>query len=222
MFIGPCIIVKVEEWKSKLSCTSACKTSTTQNQPHQISNTQRTENKTTDVVIRQHSRKLLMMGVLMSETCWALKKWNKVASDIKLVFHSSTIAKFFFIDSFKLALHVSDDSFTHLQENFGCICSFLEQCTDSAVCRRPVTHIRSVQSMSPVGSRQQSRCMYGQRAPWRWAKLSPETRRASLKESIEQIWLHLVGCWYHCTSDAPSQKLQNIFFIFVWCCNLSC
>ena len=26
-------------------------------QPHQISNTQRTENKTTDVVIQQHSRK---------------------------------------------------------------------------------------------------------------------------------------------------------------------
>ena len=31
--------------------------------------TQRTENKTTDVVIQQHSRKLLMMDILMSETC---------------------------------------------------------------------------------------------------------------------------------------------------------
>ena len=69
----------------------ACKTNTTQNQPHQISNTQRTENKTTDVVIHQHSRKLLMMDILMSETCWAHKKWNKTASDVKLVFHSSTI-----------------------------------------------------------------------------------------------------------------------------------
>jgi hypothetical protein len=39
------------------------------NQPHQISNTQRTEKKTTDVVIQQHSRKLLMMDILMSETC---------------------------------------------------------------------------------------------------------------------------------------------------------
>ena len=38
-------------------------------QPHQISNTQRTENKTTDVVIQQHSRKLLMMDILMSEMC---------------------------------------------------------------------------------------------------------------------------------------------------------
>ena len=47
----------------------ACKTSTTQNQSHQISNTRRTENKTTDVVIDQHSRKLLMMDILMSETC---------------------------------------------------------------------------------------------------------------------------------------------------------
>ena len=48
------------------------------------------QNKTTDVVIQQHSRKLLMMDILMSETCWAHKKWNKIASDIKLVFHSST------------------------------------------------------------------------------------------------------------------------------------
>jgi hypothetical protein len=43
------------------------------------------------VVIHQHSRKLLMMDILMSETCWAHKNWNKIASDIKLVFHSSTI-----------------------------------------------------------------------------------------------------------------------------------
>ena len=32
-----------------------------------------------------------MMDILMSETCWAHKKWNKIPSDIKLVFHSSTI-----------------------------------------------------------------------------------------------------------------------------------
>jgi len=41
---------------------------------------------TTNVVIQQHSRKLLMMVILMSETCWAHKKWNKIASDIKLVY----------------------------------------------------------------------------------------------------------------------------------------
>ena len=54
---------------STTCCASACNTGTTQTQPHQISNTQRTENKTTDVVIQQHSRKLLMMDILMSETC---------------------------------------------------------------------------------------------------------------------------------------------------------
>ena len=60
-------------------------------QLHQICNTQRTENKTTDVVIQQHSRKLLVVDILMLETCWAHKKWNKIASDFKLVFYSSTI-----------------------------------------------------------------------------------------------------------------------------------
>ena len=55
------------------------------------SNTQRTENKATDVVIHQHSRKLLKMDILMSETCSARNKWNKIASVIKLVFHSSAM-----------------------------------------------------------------------------------------------------------------------------------
>ena len=48
---------------------AACNMGTTQSQPHQISNTQETKNKTTDVVIQQNSRKLLMMDILMSETC---------------------------------------------------------------------------------------------------------------------------------------------------------
>ena len=42
-----------------------------------------------NVAIQQNSRKLLMMDILMSETCWAHKKWNKIVSDIKLVFYSS-------------------------------------------------------------------------------------------------------------------------------------
>ena len=49
-----------------------------------------------NVVIQQTSRKLLMMDILMSETCWAHKKWNKIPSDIKLVFYFSTIAIVFF------------------------------------------------------------------------------------------------------------------------------
>ena len=65
---------------------SACSTDTTETHPHQIFNTHRTENNTTNVVIQQNSRKLLMMDILMSETCCAHKKWNKIASDIMLVF----------------------------------------------------------------------------------------------------------------------------------------
>jgi len=77
-------------WVVSVLQTEACNTDTTQTQPHQISNTNRTKNKTTNVVIRQHSSKLLMMDILMSETCWMHKKWNKIASDIKSVSCSST------------------------------------------------------------------------------------------------------------------------------------
>jgi len=54
-------------------------------------NTHRTKNNSINVVIQQNSRKLLMMDILMSETCWAHKKWNNIASDIKLVFYSSSV-----------------------------------------------------------------------------------------------------------------------------------
>ena len=55
-----------------------------------LQDTHRTKKNTTNVVIQQNSRKLLMMDILISEKCWAHKKWNKIASDIKLVFYSST------------------------------------------------------------------------------------------------------------------------------------
>jgi len=70
---------------------SACNTDTTPTQLHWNSNTHRTKNNTTNMVIQQQSHKFLMMDILMSETCWAHKKWNKIASDIKLAFYSSTI-----------------------------------------------------------------------------------------------------------------------------------
>ena len=35
------------------------------------------------------------MDILMPETCWAHKNWNKIASDIKLIFHSSNIGLVF-------------------------------------------------------------------------------------------------------------------------------
>ena len=34
-----------------------------------LQQTQQTENKTTEMVMHQHSRRLLMMDILMSETC---------------------------------------------------------------------------------------------------------------------------------------------------------
>ena len=49
---------------SVLQGASACNTDTTQTQPHQISNTQQNQNKTINVVIQQHSPKLLMMDIL--------------------------------------------------------------------------------------------------------------------------------------------------------------
>jgi len=77
----------------------SCNTDTTQTQPHQISNIHRTKKKTTNVVIQQHSRKLLMMDILISETCWVHQKWNKIASDIKLVFYSSLIDIWVFLEN---------------------------------------------------------------------------------------------------------------------------
>ena len=57
------------EWYPCCRLSSACNTDTTPTQPHRNSNTYRTKNNTTDVVIQQNSRKLLMMDILMSETC---------------------------------------------------------------------------------------------------------------------------------------------------------
>ena len=83
------------EWcpccRLKHHSASACNTDTTPTQPHRNTKTHRTKNNTTNVVIQQISPKLLMMDILMSKTCWAHKKWNKTASDIKLVFLFSTI-----------------------------------------------------------------------------------------------------------------------------------
>ena len=126
MFIAPCIIVIVEEWKTNLKSfaisfhflcaqhVSDINISITRSlrlfcwittlvvlflvrcvlefrcglvgvvSVLQASLQRRTKNNKTNVVIQQNSRKLLMMDILMSETCWAHKKWNKIASDIKI------------------------------------------------------------------------------------------------------------------------------------------
>jgi len=43
-----------------------------------------------------------MMNILMSETCWAHKKWNKIASDMKLFFYSSKWATFEITNTWKI------------------------------------------------------------------------------------------------------------------------
>ena len=48
-------------------------------EPHPNSNTQQGKNETANMVVQQHSRKLLKMGILMPETCWGSKnKWHLV------------------------------------------------------------------------------------------------------------------------------------------------
>jgi len=42
---------------------------TTTDEPHPNSNTQQSKNNTANVVVQQHSRKLLKMVILMPETC---------------------------------------------------------------------------------------------------------------------------------------------------------
>jgi len=88
LFLVRCVLEFRCGW---FGVVEACNTDTTPTQPHRNSNTHRNKNNTTNVVIQQNSRKLLVMDIWMSETCWAHKKWNKIASDIKLVFYSSTI-----------------------------------------------------------------------------------------------------------------------------------
>ena len=123
-------------WITTVLQASACNTGTTQTQTHQISNTQRTENKTTDVVIQQHSRKLLMVDTLMSETCWAYKKWNKIASDIKLVFQSSTM----YVKRLAHCNLCTKRKLTHHAELIACVHSLavswqkLVVCTQNATC----------------------------------------------------------------------------------------
>jgi len=93
LFLARCVLEFRSGWVGVVSVlqASAYNTDTTPTQPHQNSNTHRAKNNTTNVVIQQNISKLLMMDILMSETCSAHKQWNEVASDIKLVYYSSTI-----------------------------------------------------------------------------------------------------------------------------------
>ena len=131
MFIGPCIIVIVEEWKTnfmslailfhflcaqhvwdinisiirilrlccwittsvvlfsvrcvlEIWCGSFCRLQPAKRGVHKTVTT------ASGTPPSNVAKLLLMMDVLMSETCWAHKKWNEIASDIELVFYSLT------------------------------------------------------------------------------------------------------------------------------------
>jgi len=76
------------------------------------------------VVIQQNSRKLVLMDILMSETCWAHKKWNKIASDIKLVFYSSTMEYLLFINNHKIIIYLFNNKhfLIDLYTNYFILC----------------------------------------------------------------------------------------------------
>ena len=108
MFIGPCIIAIVDEWKTNLmSLAILFHLLCAQHVSHihiSIFRSLRLCWWITTLVVLFSVRcvlellvRLLFGGVRFagwSTTCWAHNKWNKTASDIKLVFHSSAIFLF--------------------------------------------------------------------------------------------------------------------------------
>jgi len=124
LFLVRCVLEFRCGWVGLVSvflAEAACNTDTTPTQPHRNSNTYRTKNNTTNVVIQQNSRELLMMDILISETCWTHKKWNKIASDIKLFFYSSRIYVYLMGES------TENDRFRcvgHMKVNLKCFNAF--------------------------------------------------------------------------------------------------
>jgi len=153
-------------WVLSVLQAEACNTDSTQTQPHQISNTQRTENKTTDVVIQQHSRKLLMMDILKSETCWAHKKWNKIASDIKLVFYSQLSVLIVWLPSHRHTQYRGTMSklnifkFTHSPLHLLCVCLYSADTVDAGI-RQFVNIFQYVLSVIFIAPTISSLCSFG-------------------------------------------------------------
>ena len=71
-------VVELPQWLYcswiAVCCASADSPDTTLAEPHPNSNTQQSKNNTANVVVQQHSRKLLKMDILMPETCLVSKK----------------------------------------------------------------------------------------------------------------------------------------------------
>jgi len=77
------------------------------------------------------------MEILMSETCWAHKKWNKIASDIKLVFYSSAITndarsdkhKYYGVQNDRPVVHKTklNEANRHMVSSV-CVCMYVYMC----------------------------------------------------------------------------------------------
>jgi len=93
------------------------------------------------VVIQQNSRKLLMVDILMSETFWAHKQWNKIANDIKLVFYSSTITMMHGPINIRFANMTCFEPLVHHRRSFWAFCS---TCSLALALHDPVTSWCSV------------------------------------------------------------------------------
>ena len=105
MFIGPCIIEIVDEWKTNLKSLATlfhllCAQHVSDINISILRSLRLCWWITTSVVlfsvrcVLELLLRLIFGGVRFagwSTTCWAHNKWNKTASDIKLVFHSSTM-----------------------------------------------------------------------------------------------------------------------------------
>jgi len=63
--------------KNNSACASAGNPDTTPAELQPNSNTQQTKKETANVVVQQHSRIFMKMGILMPKTCWISKKWNQ-------------------------------------------------------------------------------------------------------------------------------------------------
>ena len=99
MFIGRCIIAIVDEWKTNLMSLAVlfhlCAQHVSDINISIFMSLRLCWWITTSVVlfsVRCVLELLVRADILMSETCWAHNKWHKIASVIKLVFHSPTIA----------------------------------------------------------------------------------------------------------------------------------
>jgi len=102
--------------------------------------------------LTQHQWRLLHTSYTIQSHQASILNWpSEEGNALSLWYQQQTrYSKMCFIDYFQLALHVSGDSFAHLQEHFDCIYSFLDQCTYCAVCCRPVSQIGSVSPVADI------------------------------------------------------------------------